>query len=88
MNEETIKGETVYRKNKSQKVHELTSQVFDEMLEHVKILSAAIGTFSEFQIKDQFRNLPVRIVEDFLSEAIQNMIIKEMSFRTFTLLQV
>jgi hypothetical protein len=87
MSKETAVGETVHM-NASQKAYELTSQLFYEMLEHLKILCATNGTLSESQMKEQFRNLPLEIVEGFLSEAIHDGIIEERPRGTFTLQQV
>jgi hypothetical protein len=87
MNEETeIEGP--YRKSKSVNVYELTSQMFDEMLEHVKPLLTMKWGCSESQIKKQCRNVPEKTIESFLAEAMKRGIIKEEPVGTFALRRI
>ena len=59
--------------------------MFDEILQQIKPLLIMENDIGGSRIKKQFRNLTSRVVEGFLSVAIQKEVIKEEPLGTFVL---
>ena len=63
----------------------ITKDLFNEMLLQSKPLLQSNGGCGKSQLQDQFRNIPVKTIDDFINTAIAKGIIKEEPPGTFKL---
>ena len=83
-----MKVQTKTKKTESQVTthfSEMDDVLFNEMLQQVRMLMGFRGECGSYELRKQFRNVSIKMINDFLLLAIKRGIIKEGPIGTFVL---